>query len=342
MIFLTSYDTGVQHPRASWGSYESTHLCVKQGNIKCLCWTYCFLRKFLLYMKQRVLVKAIIRRGDKTLLLRDLSRGDTATPLGLPGGRLHLGVQPEQSLSQHIKSQVGAEVKSVQLFDVVVLYDVKNSTNNIYVVYLATIDNNKTVVKNIEMHWLHVWDLQQHTLTDIAQAMIGSYSPSKDNYYGNNNNDVIPSTYIADRAVIYSDGGSRGNPGVSAAGYVIKTTEGSVVENNGVFLGITTSAQAEYNALKIALERALVLGFKKVECRIDNLMIVNQMKGIYQVKNRQLWPVHEYIIDLISQFDEVEFVHVRREFNTFADSEVNRILDEHATEAIADQSLDSV
>lgn len=131
------------------------------------------------------------------------------------------------------------------------------------------------------------------------------------------------------RYIVYSDGGSRGNPGASAAAYAIEAPNGELLERGGVYLGITTSDQAEYQGLKLGLERALALGVRHIEYRLDSLMVVNQMKGIYQVKNRQLWPVHEYIRGLLEKFESVRFVHVHREHNTIADGELNRILDVH-------------
>jgi len=53
------------------------------------------------------------------------------------------------------------------------------------------------------------------------------------------------------------------------------------------------------------------------------------MTGVYKIKSRDLWPVHERIKELMLQFEHVAFTHVRREFNKEADAMVNKILDEH-------------
>ena len=60
------------------------------------------------------------------------------------------------------------------------------------------------------------------------------------------------------------------------------------------------------------------------------MMVVNQMNGVYTIKNRELWPIHERIRGLIRQFEMVKFSHVKREFNQLADGIVNKTLDAKA------------
>jgi pterin-4a-carbinolamine dehydratase/ribonuclease HI len=116
-----------------------------------------------------------------------------------------------------------------------------------------------------------------------------------------------------DQVKVFGDGGSRGNPGPSASGFVILDMEDNVLVDKGVYLGVTTNNQAEYTALKLAL---------------DSLLVVNQMKGIFKVKNRDLWPIHDAIKQLAKGFKKISFAHVPREFNKAADAAVNRALDE--------------
>src|SRR3954463_11785609 len=78
---------------------------------------------------------------------------------------------------------------------------------------------------------------------------------------------------------IFADGGSRGNPGPSASGFVILDMEDTILVDKGVYLGITTNNQAEYTALKIALEEAIKMGVREVHVYLDSLLVVNQMKG---------------------------------------------------------------
>lgn len=126
---------------------------------------------------------------------------------------------------------------------------------------------------------------------------------------------------------MFADGGSRGNPGPSASGYVLMNLDDTVIAQRGVYLGITTNNQAEYQAVKFGLEDALKQGAKEVNVFLDSLLVVNQMKGIYKIKNRDLWPIHVAITDLIKQFKRVTFTHVPRELNKLADGEVNKALD---------------
>ena len=130
---------------------------------------------------------------------------------------------------------------------------------------------------------------------------------------------------------LYADGGSRGNPGPSASGYVLMDKAGQVFFEAGVYLGITTNNQAEYQALKFGLEQAKKMGIHTVYVHMDSLLVVNQMKGIFKVKNRDLWPIHEAIQLLLKDFKKVTFTHVPREFNKLADAEVNKCLDAQNT-----------
>lgn len=128
---------------------------------------------------------------------------------------------------------------------------------------------------------------------------------------------------------IYTDGGSRGNPGPSASGFVIvDAATGTVLVDKGIYLGVTTNNQAEYLALKYALEEASRMGARELKVYMDSMLVVNQMRGIFKIKNRDLWPVHQMIKDSLEKFDKVSFDHIPREQNYLADAAVNRALDE--------------
>jgi ribonuclease HI len=128
-------------------------------------------------------------------------------------------------------------------------------------------------------------------------------------------------------AKLYTDGGSRGNPGPSASGFAILDMKDQVIVKEGMYLGITTNNQAEYQALKLGLEQAKKMNIATVHVYMDSMLVVNQMKGIFKVKNRDLWPIHEAIEQLVTQFKRVSFTHVPREFNKLADAAVNEALD---------------
>lgn len=145
-------------------------------------------------------------------------------------------------------------------------------------------------------------------------------------------NKTVEKSLQADEVKLYADGGSRGNPGPSASGYVLLDAHDGLLVDKGEYLGITTNNQAEYTALKLGLEEAKTLNARIVHVYMDNLLVVNQMKGVFKVKNRDLWPIHEAIKDLIKQFKEVTFTHVPRELNKAADAAVNRALDAHISD----------
>lgn len=129
---------------------------------------------------------------------------------------------------------------------------------------------------------------------------------------------------------MFSDGGSRGNPGPSASGYVLLDENDDVILKSGVYLGITTNNQAEYRSLLFGLEEAKKLGAREVDVYMDSLLVVNQMTGKFKVKNRDLWPIYEEIKKLSNEFKKVSFSHVPRELNKLADAEVNEVLDAEA------------
>lgn len=128
-------------------------------------------------------------------------------------------------------------------------------------------------------------------------------------------------------ANLYADGGSRGNPGPSASGFAIVTMDNQIVVKKGVYLGVTTNNQAEYQALKLGLEEAKDMGIRVVHVYMDSLLVVNQMLNIFKVKNRDLWPIHDAVRRLVPLFELVSFTHVPRELNKVADAAVNEALD---------------
>lgn len=128
---------------------------------------------------------------------------------------------------------------------------------------------------------------------------------------------------------MYADGGSRGNPGPSASGFVIYDMDDHTITTKGIYLGVTTNNQAEYQALKFGLEEALHRGARTIHVYMDSLLVVNQMKGVFKVKNRDLWPIHDAINKLVAQAKHVSFTHVPRALNKAADAAVNEALDAH-------------
>ncbi len=130
---------------------------------------------------------------------------------------------------------------------------------------------------------------------------------------------------------IQTDGGSRGNPGPSGIGVVIKDREGHVVEEHAKYLGTTTNNQAEYLAVILGLERCLALGATEVEVVADSELLIKQAKGEYRVKNPDLQLRFREMKGYEVQLKKVSYRHVRREFNTEADALANQAMDLKAT-----------
>jgi probable phosphoglycerate mutase len=126
------------------------------------------------------------------------------------------------------------------------------------------------------------------------------------------------------------DGGSRGNPGPAAYGVRIEREDGSIVDLKQA-LPLATNNVAEYSGLLAALRWAVANGITTLHVRSDSLLLVNQMKGQYRVKNLGLQPLYEDARSLVRQIGRVTFEHVRREFNKDADRLANEAMDEAAS-----------
>jgi ribonuclease HI len=129
------------------------------------------------------------------------------------------------------------------------------------------------------------------------------------------------------KAQLFADGGSRGNPGPAASGFVVYSETGEIVFERGDFLGNQTNNFAEYTGLINGMEKCLELGVTELEVRMDSELVVRQCLGVYKVRNAGLIPLSEKVRALKAKFDKVTFLHVRREYNKEADRMVNLALD---------------
>ena len=127
--------------------------------------------------------------------------------------------------------------------------------------------------------------------------------------------------------VLYTDGGSRGNPGPAGSGFVLLDPSGAVMCAAGHFLGEATNNRAEYDGLIRGLEAALSRGCRVLEVRMDSELIVRQMTGRYRVKNEGLKQPFARAKALATRIGDVRFVHVRRAENTEADRLANEAMD---------------
>jgi ribonuclease HI len=128
------------------------------------------------------------------------------------------------------------------------------------------------------------------------------------------------------RAHVYFDGASRGNPGPAAIGYAVVTTNGVVAEG-GERIDDTTNNRAEYEALIRALEVARDYGFDEVDVRGDSELIVNQVRGEYDVSVPELRERRVRVRELLDGFDRWSLTHVPREVNSRADELANAAFD---------------
>lgn len=288
-------------------------------------------------MNQRIAVRAIIHKNERTLLLRRASgRESILGKYELPGGKIEYGEQPEDAVSRYLQEEAGLTIRTAQLFDVLSYIDHDNrDMQYIFILYLVSLDRSDAKITLSQNYDHYVWeklsDIHQSDLTESAKLLLGIsqqqvQSVKEKELIGT---DVTKATNL-EQLIVYSDGGSRGNPGPSAAGFVIMDDREHVLHEGGMYLGITTNNIAEYHGVRLGLEKALSMGARAVDFRLDSLLVVNQMNGVYQIKNRELWPINERIRELVSKFDKVSFTHVNREFNQLADGMVNKILNAHA------------
>jgi len=130
--------------------------------------------------------------------------------------------------------------------------------------------------------------------------------------------------------IAYIDGGARGNPGPAGFGVRIEQTDGSLVEEFSESIGIATNNVAEYRGLLAALEWAKRRGERELLVRSDSLLLVQQMKGVFKVKNAGLQPLYAKARVLVHDIGRVTFEHVGRSLNAHADRLANAAMDDAA------------
>ena len=134
------------------------------------------------------------------------------------------------------------------------------------------------------------------------------------------------------KIIVYTDGGSRRNPGPAAIGVVIYGLKDKKIEY-AEYLGKATNNEAEYQAVIFALKKVKALVGKKkikdlsVEVRADSKLLVEQMNGRYKILHENIQPLFLTLWNLKIDFGEVSFVAIPRTKNKEADSLVNKALD---------------
>jgi len=132
------------------------------------------------------------------------------------------------------------------------------------------------------------------------------------------------------KARLFTDGGSRGNPGPAASAYVLEAEDGTVLDARGEPIGVATNNVAEYRALVAGLAKAAELEVNELEVVSDSELLVKQMRGEYKIKNTALIDLSFEAKRHERRIGAVSYTAVRREHNELADRLVNDALDQEA------------
>lgn len=140
-----------------------------------------------------------------------------------------------------------------------------------------------------------------------------------------------------EKIIVYTDGGSRGNPGPAGAGVFIANEKGIVIKKYSKFLGFKTNNEAEYEALVLALQKIKSLYGKEkskgldIEFRMDSQLVVRQLTGKYRIEVPTLFPLFIKIWNLKMDFGRISFTEIPREQNKEADKLANEAMDEESS-----------
>ena len=129
------------------------------------------------------------------------------------------------------------------------------------------------------------------------------------------------------KVVVHVDGGARGNPGPAAAGAVLSTPDGEVLDEAAEAIGVASNNVAEYRGLLLGLERARELGASEVEVVNDSELVAKQVNGAYKVKHPDMKPLYAAAMQALAGFDRWTMRSVPRAQNAAADALVNQALD---------------
>ena len=135
------------------------------------------------------------------------------------------------------------------------------------------------------------------------------------------------------KLIIYTDGGSRGNPGPAAIGVVIQNEDGETLKKYGEAIGEKTNNEAEYQAVIFALKKAKALFGKakvkemQIEIRTDSELVASQLNHQFKIMEKNLQPLFLQVWNLMLDFGPIKFVAIGREQNRETDRLVNQALD---------------
>ena len=280
-------------------------------------------------MKQRIRVVGILRREGKILYMKRAQGRSAETPSWeLPTGKIGFGEQPEEAMGRVIYEFLGVRLRGITLKDVITFTGLAGSSQlgNLFVVYEIEVDEGEKIVAQERYTAYKFLTAEEVVGVKLDDATV-SVMQIEEEKAGATDGEKYRT--VANAATVYTDGASRGNPGPAGIGYYIVGEDGEVLKQGGEFIGFATSRVAEYYGLKEGCQQALALGLKKVRFVTDNMMMMQQMRGVYQVKNRDIMPIHEEVKKMFARFEAVAITQVNRERNREADREANLAIDRH-------------
>lgn len=143
-----------------------------------------------------------------------------------------------------------------------------------------------------------------------------------------------------EKIIVYTDGGSRGNPGPAGVGVVIANSKDKVIKKYSQDIGEKTNNEAEYEAVILALQKIKHLFGKQktrdleIEMRIDSELVARQLGGKYKIMEEKLFPLFIKIWNLRMDFGRIDFVEIPREKNKEADRLANEAMDRKQTKSM--------
>lgn len=132
---------------------------------------------------------------------------------------------------------------------------------------------------------------------------------------------------------VYTDGGSRGNPGEAASGIYITDSSGNELASLGIRLGVTTNNVAEYTAVIEAYNwllthKEVLQDHQEIKFFMDSKLVASQVSGLWKIKHPNMQPLVISVKEKEKQVGlPVSYIHIPRELNKKADAMVNAALD---------------
>ncbi|XP_076954363.1 uncharacterized protein LOC143628752 [Bidens hawaiensis] len=135
--------------------------------------------------------------------------------------------------------------------------------------------------------------------------------------------ETLPVSAYGCSCILEFDGASKGNPGPSGAGAVLRVIDGSLVYRLREGLGVATNNVAEYRAVILGLRYALDRGFRHIRVQGDSKLACMQVNGLWKTKTENMTSLCKVAKELKHKFATFQICHVEREFNTEADAQAN-------------------